>query len=796
MRVIWVVRVFLLLIGLALLAAGGGWLWLRGSLPSYSGKATLVGLDRPATVVRDRNAVPHIAAESVADALFALGYVHAQDRLWQMEFNRRIGAGRLAEIVGEGALPTDRFLRTLGLYRLVESNYAKLDEETRSGLEAYARGVNAFLDARLGPLPPEFLILGVKPEPWRPADSLVWIKLMAWDLSGNMSAELQRARLLTRLSPSQVEEIMPLYPGDGPVALPDLRALYLDLPIERMLADLPLVEAANGSNNWVVGGGRSATGKPILANDPHLGLTAPSVWYFAHLSAPGLDAMGATFPGVPTITLGRNKRIAWGFTNTGPDVQDLYVEKIDPADPTRYLAPDGPRVFETRQEVIKIKNKPEEVLTVRKTRHGPVISDVNARAREVAGSGHVLALAWTALADDDMTAQAGAKIMRAGNWNEFVAALRDFHVPQQNMVYADVDGNVGLYAPGRVPIRKADHATKGLAPAPGWDATNDWQGFVPFEELPRAFNPPSGVIMTANHKIVPDDYKHVISREWTFPYRAHRLNALLAEQRTHSVEGFKRMQNDVVSLFARDILPLLLAAPASGAETAKLQAMLRHWNGAMEAGRAEPLVFYAWVRELARAIYADELGPLFDDHYEIRPIFLQNVLTALPRWCDDVTTPATETCEERIRLALDRARAWLVTTYGDNPARWIWGEAHFARSEHRPFGRNPWLAKIFDVIVPSGGDGFTVMQAKHTIADAAKPFAMVHGPGLRAIYDFDDLDRSVFVHTTGQSGNPLSERFRDFSKIWASGDYLPMSMRPSDYAPGALGTLTLVPGTP
>jgi len=794
--VIWIVRLLALIIGLAVLAAGGGWLWLRGSLPSYSGKTSLIGLERPVTITRDRNAVPHVAAETFGDAFFALGYVHAQDRLWQMEFNRRIGAGRLAEILGERVLPMDRYMRTLGIYGLVGRNFSRLDEETRKALEAYARGVNAFLDARLGPLPPEFLIFGVKPEPWIPADSLVWIKLMALDLGGNMPAELQRARLMTRLSPAQIEELIPPYPGDAPVALPDLRALYQDLPLERMLATLPLPAPANGSNNWVVSGARSSTGKPILANDPHLGLTAPSVWYFARLSAPGLDVMGATLPGVPTVTLGRNKRIAWGFTNTGPDVQDLYVEKIDPTDPTRYLAPDGPRAFETRREVIKVKGKPDEILTVRATRHGPVISDANARAREVAGTGHVIALAWTALAEDDMTAQAGAKIIRAGNWSEFVAALRDFHAPQQNMVYADIEGNIGFYAPGRVPIRKAEHATKGLAPAPGWDAANDWQGFIPFEELPRAFNPASGALMTANHKIVPEGYKHFISREWTFPYRARRLEALLAEQRTHSVEGFKRMQNDIVSLFARDLLPLLLATPASGPETAKLQAMLRNWNGVMDANRAEPLVFYAWVRELAWAIYADELGPLFGDYFEIRPTFLQDVLARQSPWCDDMTTPAVETCAERIRLALDQARDWLIKTHGDDPARWRWGEAHAARNEHRPLGRDPWLARIFDVRVPAGGDGFTVMQARHAIANALKPFAMIHGPGLRAIYDLDDLDRSVFIHTTGQSGNPLSDRYRDFAKSWANGEYIAMSMRPSDIQPGALGTITLVPATP
>ncbi|MBM3556594.1 MAG: penicillin acylase family protein, partial [Alphaproteobacteria bacterium] len=369
-----------ILIGLVIvigLSAGGGWLWLRGSLPNHAGEFKVQGLGEAVRIVRDRNGIPHIQAKSRNDAFFTLGFVHAQDRLWQLEMNRRIGAGRLAEMLGEAALPTDRFLRTLGVHALAERTFPRLTQDAQAAFNAYAAGINAHIASRKGALPPEFLILGVKPEPWKPADSIVWMKMMAWDLGGNWQAELQRARLAKRLSPERIAELLPPYPGEAPVPLPNLKALYEAAPLERAYAALPPVEEANGSNNWALAGGRSATGKPLLANDPHLGLAAPAIWYLAHVSAPGMEFIGATLPGIPSVVLGRTKRLAIAFTNTGPDVQDLYVEKVDLADPSRYLTPDGSRPFETRREVIKVKGRPDEVITVRTTRHGPVISDIN-----------------------------------------------------------------------------------------------------------------------------------------------------------------------------------------------------------------------------------------------------------------------------------------------------------------------------------------------------------------------------------------------------------------------------------
>ncbi|MCX7172114.1 MAG: penicillin acylase family protein [Proteobacteria bacterium] len=485
-------RGLLYLLAYAALAGLVAFQYLKSSLPQISGTLSLTGLLAPAEVQRDRYGIPHIHAQSLRDANFVLGFVHAQDRLWQMEMNRRISSGRLAELFGPASLDTDRFLRTLGIHRVAQASWEKLDGETRSIFQAYADGVNAFLAANRKPLPLEFVLLRHSPEPWSAIDSLAWIKMMAWDLNSSWRPELLRMQLAGRLTTQQIQEFLPPYPGDAAPPLPDLSALYAGFAAAATtIADAapPQPPEGIGSNNWVVAGSRSSSGKPLLANDPHLGLTAPGVWYFAHLDSPADRMIGATLPGVPMIVLGRNERIAWGFTNTGPDVQDLYIERLDPGDAALYDAPEGKQRFVKYNERIKVKGQPDVLLAVRLSRHGPIISDAFAEAAKAMPKGYALAFAWTTLRDDDLSAQALIRLGRAHDWNGFLAATRDFHSPQQNIVYADVTGNIGYIAPGRVPIRRADNDLHGLAPAPGWLAQYDWQGFIPFDELRRAPEP-------------------------------------------------------------------------------------------------------------------------------------------------------------------------------------------------------------------------------------------------------------------------------------------------------------------
>mgnify|MGYP001612536259 FL=1 len=776
-------RLVALILSLIVLAAAGAYLTLRQSLPKTSGEIRLAGLTAPVEVLRDRYGIPHIFAASLDDASFALGYVHAQDRLWQMEMNRRIAAGRVAELVGAGALETDRFLRTLGVRRAAEANLRLLDADTRRLLDAYAAGVNAFL-ASAPVLPIEFWLTGARPEPWSPADSVGWVKMMAWDLGHNWREELLRMRLSKSLPLARIQQFVAPYPGEPPPEIADLKELYGTLerdavqlarfapPKSGSEPDFPDNEGL-GSNNWVVSGARSASGKPLLANDPHLGLTAPAVWYFAQLSVPGLNVIGATLPGVPAVVLGRNERIAWGFTNTGPDVQDLYIEKLDASG--GYRAPEGVRPFQVIEETIRVKGAEAEKLRIRVSRHGPVISDVSRTAQELSPRGHVLAFAWTALAEDDRTMQAALKLARARDWEGFLAAARDFHSPQQNMVYADIGGDIGFIAAGRVPVRKPANDLKGLAPAPGWLAKYDWDGYLPFEQLPRSHNPASGAVHTANQRITPPGYAHFISAEWQPPYRANRIAQLLAAAPKHTVQSFARMQGDVVSLPMRELLPRLTATRPRSEEARQALALLAKWDGAMAADRPEPLIAWGWWRELTRALYADEVGEAFRPNWRSRPTFVAKVLSGeAAAWCDDVRTPVVETCEELLALSLEAALADLRKRYGDDMAAWRWGPAHAAHHEHRPFGRQPLLARLFDIRVPSPGDAFTVNAGRSNFFDEAQPFANRHAASLRAIYDLSDLEKSLYIHSGGQSGNILSDHYNAFTEAWARGEYIAM----------------------
>jgi penicillin amidase len=786
----------LLLLGL-LLAALASLAWYRSaSQAKTEGQLSLPGLQSPVDVVRDNEGIPHIYARSPHDAWFALGVLHAQDRLWQMEMNRRIAAGRVAEVLGQDALGTDRFLRTLGVRRNAQAIERNLSPDAHAVLDAYAAGVNAWLGRRTGPLPPEFLLARAPaPEPWQAADSLAWQTMMAWDLGANWSQELLRMRLSQRFSLAQINELMPPYPGDPVVRTQDYTGLYRDLAgTTRQLTRVSAVAPPSpvegmGSNNWVVSGARSTSGKPLLANDPHLSLTVPALWYFAHLSAPGLDVIGATLPGLPGVVLGHNQRIAWGFTNTAPDVQDLYIERVNPADGNQYQTPDGWAAFATRTETIKVKGKPDVTMTVRESRHGPVISGALPLVDRapVDARKNVISMAWTALRPDDKTFQAALGINRAQDWNSFLAAVRDFHSPQQNMVYADIDGNIGFVAPGRVPVRAPDNDLKGLAPAPGWDRRYDWTGFIDFDALPRQFNPALQRVVTANQKIVAPDYPHFLTSEWSLPYRADRIASLLDATPKHDLQSFAAIQRDVVSLAARELLPIVRGTEPRSAQARLALAALASWNGAMDADRMEPLVFNGWMREVSRELFQDKLGePLMKDFWEQRNVHqpMVNILKndgGQGQWCRGAGGDGKpRTCAELLSGALEVALGDLSRRYGADMARWHWGEAHTAHSTHRPFSNVPVLAPLFDIRVPVPGDTYTVNVGRYNLRDEAEPFASRHGPSLRALYDLSNLENSVFIHSTGESGNVFSPWYRNYAQRWAEGKYLPMKMVRAD----------------
>jgi penicillin amidase len=762
-----------------LLVAAIAWTWLHESLPKLDGEISAKGLRAPVEIVRDGEGVPHLFAKSERDGWFAMGFVHAQDRLWQMEFQRRIAQGRLSEILGERSYEFDRLMRTLGIARLSERIVAKLDADTLANAEAYAAGVNAFLDTD-PVLPVEFQAMRVKFERWKPADTMGWLLVMAWDLSSNWRTELSRLRFAAKLGRERAGEIIPPYPGDEARPMPDFKALYAEIEptAGALLAAYPPHEEAVGSNNWVVAGSRSESGKPLLANDPHLGLQAPALWYFAHVSTPEGNVVGGTLPGVPTVVLGHNDHLAWSMTTTSSDTQDLFVERIAADDPESYLTPKGRARFEVREEVIVVSGE-ERRVRIRSTRHGPVISDAVKTAGAATPKGTVLALAWAALTEDNAVARAGFAMNRARNRAQFVAALRDFHAPQQNVVFADREGHIEFIAPALVPVRRADNEAMGRVPVPGWDAKYDWQGFIPFDQLPAIRDPASGRIVTANHKITPPGYKPFISVDWFPPYRADRIEELLATRQKHSIDSFARMQADSVSRLARELLPVALAAKPGSEAGRNAQAMLRGWKAEMATGLAAPLVFAAWYRELTRLVYADELGELFNDAWEIRAAFMISVMKAergYERWCDDVRTRERETCAMLAARAFDLAAANLEERYGRSQA-WRWGLAHAAAGDHRPFGFVPALARFFNVSPETAGDAYSINVGAYTMRDEQRPFANRHAPSMRAIYDLADLERSRFMHSTGQSGNVLSPWYASFAERWARVEYITIPTR-------------------
>lgn len=795
----WLRRIVATVVVVVVLVATAGFVVARRSLPAYEGTQTVAGLAAEVTVFRDTNAVPHIYAASLADAYRALGFVHAQDRFFQMEMMRRAGAGRLSEVFGSATISTDRFLRALGIYALAEQSLPDLDAETRAALDAYAAGVNAWL-ASDAPLPPEFLAMRTSPEPWRPADSLVWGKLMALQLADNMRDELLRARLLGRLDAAAVADLWVANPPDAPATLPDLARLYDTLDLPAIATALPDIFAkASASNAWVISGDHTTTGAPLLANDPHLGFDAPVMWYLARMVTPELSVTGATVPGVPATILGHNGNIAWGFTTTGADTQDLFVERLDPDDPDRYLTPDGSEPFITREERIAVRGRDEpEVLTVRSTRHGLVMSGLGERFDGIAATlpdadpdaQHVVALASTTLLPDDRTADGLFRLNRAGNWIQFRNAMSLFGAPVQNVLYADTTGAIGLTTPGRIPIRSAGD---GSVPVPGWDGVHDWRGFVPFSAMPVARNPRGGRIVNANNRLVGEAFPHLLARDWPAAFRAERINHRLDQVTSHDTFTFTDIQRDAITLaFARlwphlERTQTLYDAPLDRAAFG----LVADWDGTMARDRPEPLIFSAWMRALAPRLYGDELGPLLARYGSSRPRVIDRMLSEQTQWCDDQDQPGTQTCDEQVAAAFRDAVAALTADLGSEPADWRWGDQHQARFSHPVFGRIPGLDRLADVTVPTDGGDFTVNRG--TARPGRRPFDHVHGPGLRAVYDLADLDNSRFMTGTGQSGHVLSPHYRDFAEPWANGNSITLRGSPTALLSRGARVLTLSP---
>jgi penicillin amidase len=695
--------------------------------------------------------------------------------MFQMETMRRGGAGRLAELTGAASLRLDRYMRILGLVPRAEADLAALPPEARRMLEAYATGVNAWIAARGRFAGPEFVLLGA-PEPWRPVDSLLWGKIMGLWLSGNWRTELDRARLAALLSP---ERLADLWPDDRSPGRPDrpgdrgedasLRPAALPVPalgpLDGLAAALPVFPAeaplpAMASNSWTVGAGRSASRAPLLASDPHLGYAAPILWYLARVELPdGRLLAGATAPGVPGIVIGRNERLAWGFTTTHSDTQDLFVERL--AGPDAYETPDGPRPFAAREEVIRVRWGRDVTLRVRETRHGPVISDLDAPHGRPDGT--VLALAAANLAPAD-TAAAGLQALNAArSIAEAREAARLITSPAQNLMVADAGGGIALFLTGRAPRRQAGD---GSLPAAGWDGRADWDGFLPFDALPHVVNPASGVLANANNRVVPPGHAAFLGRDWFGDWRFRRIGALLAGNGRLSPQDFAAMQADTLSLFARDVLPALRAAPRGEGPAVVAQHLLAAWDGGMAGARPEPLIFHATLGRFGHAVLARAGVPA--EAWRASPEFLHHLLTtpeAARRWCGE------DGCGGLLGAALAQAVAELAPVHGTDPAAWRWDLAHRARFDHPLLRFVPGLGRLVGIAAPTGGDGETVNRAGLR-PEAGGMFDNVHGAGFRGVFDLGDPAGAFVVIATGQSGHPMSPHWSDLLPAWRDGRLL------------------------
>lgn len=713
-------------------------------------------------VLREPSGIVHIQADDENDLFFAQGFVHAQDRLWQMDYQRRFGEGRLSEVLGSNTVQQDIFLRTLGLYQAAEFAYQNLDSETKQVVNDYTAGINAYL-ATKPDLPVEFSLLKYEPEPWQPANVLVVNKIQSLLLGNNLQTELLRSQLLTKgLSLERIQELLPPYSENAPTILQasDLQQSVLQTKPKETSIESPeqigqmnielqsfeilndtISEPVQASNNWVVSGSRTTTGKPFLANDPHLPLQVPSVWYQIHLESPSVNVIGATLPGLPGVVTGYNSQIAWGITNVEADVQDLYILE-ETADRTGYFYQDQVQPYQVRTETILVKDAAAIPFQVRSSVYGPVISDA-------LGLNQPLALHWVSLEPVDGTLKAFLDINQADNWKEFKAGLQSYVAPSLSFVYADVEGNIGYLASGKLPIRQPGHS--GLYPILG-TGEFDWQGFIPFEELPQVLNPESGFIVTGNNKVTPSNYPYEISGDFAEPYRAERIRELILSKDKLSFEDMQTIQLDQVSLLYQDFRPILETLNPLSEQATIWRDRLLSWDGNTQPSSVEATVFEAWYTQLTQLPTA----VVGQEYWDVPSYLATAILNGDPACDQPGTAPG---CLDDAAAALEEAFNQL-----GNPIP-TWGEIHQARFEQLA----PVLSDV-NLQLPFGGDGYTVNVSSYN----PNTFTANFGSSYRQIVDLANLENSVFINPPGQSGNPLSPYFDNQLPLWQQGKYLPM----------------------
>ena len=816
MRIVKIVLLALLGIIAVLIIGVSAFIYLAvdDSFPQTDGDLHVAGLDAPVDIYRDQAGIPHIFASSEHDLFFAEGYVHAQDRFWQMDFQRHVGAGRLSEMLGSATLDTDTFLRTVGWERVARAELDLLDAESLAALQAYADGVNAFLADHEGTqLSLEYLFLGLlnsnyQPAPWEPLNTLTWAKAMAWDLRDNMDTEIERSILLSLMPADQIAQLYPAYDESRPIIVPDfappalnVQNLDSDFNYPQVVTDLlsrlnPRISAADGllggdpfaelgSNSWVVSGDLSATGAPLLANDPHLSAGMPSIWYQIglHCMPKGPDCsyetVGVSFVGSPGIVIGHNDRIAWGLSNAGADVMDLYVINVNPQDPNQYEMNGQWVDMQVLEEDVVVAGGETVKLPVRLTRFGPIISDVYGDLEgfnQASGLGlpdnYAIALRWTAL-DPGTTFQSILKINRAQNFDEFRAAAELFVVPSQNLLYADVDGNIGYQLPGHIPLRpQAD----GRYPVPGWIDDYDWLGYIEFNQMPYAYNPDSGYIVAANNAVVSSIYPHWIADYWDYGYRAQRIVDLLqAAQGPIDIAYYQSMQADTVNQGALDLIPSLASLEFEDAEVAGLRDQLLTWDGSQTLDSNMAALFNVFWAELLKGTFHDQLPEDYwpggySTWYQVVSNLLQDANSV---WWDDVTTEEVETQDEVQSASFTAAVAEAKRMLGADPAKWAWGDLHSITFVHQTMDSFPVVGGLFNRGPFPVSGGSSIVNATNWNA-ASGNFDVTSLPSKRSIMDLSNWQNSLQVNTTGQSGHAYHPHYIDMAETWATIEYVPL----------------------
>ncbi|UCE21609.1 MAG: penicillin acylase family protein, partial [Candidatus Aminicenantes bacterium] len=752
-----IISVFSLLLGFVLFIL----IQVFHSVPKVKGRILLDGMEEEVRIVIDKWGVPHIFAQTEKDLFFACGFMHAHERMWQMELSRRAGFGRLAEVLGKVALERDKFMRNLGLGEAALQDFEKLSPEMKELIFAYSDGVNSWMDSRKLNWPFEFLVLRYRPQPWTPLDSLMIKEVMAFLLCPDYRSEAVRGRIVEKFGAEKalqiLEEGIPSPPSEVEAVSFSNRFPF---------------PSFQGSNNWVISGNRSESGKPLLANDPHLDISLPPIWYEIHLSCPGLDAIGVSLPGVPFVIIGHNESIAWGVTNSAVDVQDLYIEKLNDTGDMYLDKGEWKPLFTNKEEIrIRGRKRPEEI-EILWTERGPIITPI------VIESQTPLSLSWT-IYEGGRTMEAFYLLNRAQNWQEFSDALALFDVPSQNFVYADREGNIGYYLSGKIPLRSAVSA---IYPYPGWKEEGQWNGYLDEDKKPNLFNPEEGIIITANNKIISDDFPHYISFDWDAPFRAERIRELLSQGKKHSIESFKIIQNDVYTKKGERILPVIKEIEEVNENIDEVLSEIKDWDLRMSSGM-EPVLFEVFMNIFHAEVLKDEFGEDFGDFdpsFRRKKAGILRILSdPSSPWFDNTNTPSVENRKDVVKTSLEKAYEWLEKKYG-SPEHWDWMKAHSIRFRHA-LGNIPLFKFLNRGPYPVDGHAYTIR--------ASFPgFGTSSGSSYRQIIDLSDFKNSICVITSGQSGCFLSRFYDNQIPLWLEGSYHPMLFDTESIENNSVGT--------